>query len=68
MALTKAKQHVIEQKTKLHYDCKIEQHDIVGVVHHSWNQSFAKVEGNKKAIAERGWGPLTYNLLDYPEL
>jgi len=60
--------HVIEQKAKLRYDCKIEQHDIVGVVHHSWNQSFAKVEGNKKAIAERGWAPLTYNLLDHPEL
>jgi len=40
----------------------------VGIVHHAWNQSFAKVEGNKKAIAERGWAPLTYNLLDHPEL
>ena len=29
---------------------------------------FAKKEMNKKAIAERGWGPLNYILLDHPEL
>jgi hypothetical protein len=29
---------------------------------------FARVESNKKAVAERGWGPLMYNLLDHEEL
>ena len=28
----------------------------------------AKKKMNKKAIAERGWGPLNYILLDHPEL
>jgi hypothetical protein len=26
------------------------------------------VDGNKKAIADRGWNPLNYILLDHPEL
>ena len=31
-------------------------------------ESFARVKSKKTAIAERGWGPLTYNLLDHDEL
>ena len=46
----------------------IERHDIVGLVHYAWEKSFARVRNNKKATAVRGWGPLTYNLLDSEEL
>jgi hypothetical protein len=68
MALVKAKQQIINEKSKLHLPCKLERHDVVGLVHRAWNKSFARVDSNKKAIANRGWGPLTYNLLDHPEL
>ena len=37
--------------------------DITYIVGQAWANSFARVENNKKAIAERGWGPLTYVLL-----
>jgi hypothetical protein len=30
--------------------------------------SFMKVDSNQWAIAERGWNPLNYNLLDHEEL
>jgi hypothetical protein len=46
----------------------IECHDVVGIVHYAWKQSFSPIESNKKATAERGWNPLTYTLLDSPEL
>jgi len=53
---------------QLHLDFKIEKQDIVGIVHYAWNASFARVETNKKAIANRGWYPANYILLDSKEL
>jgi hypothetical protein len=49
-------------------DFKIDYHDVVRLVQHDWQYSFAKVESSRKAIAERGWNPLAYNLLDNSEL
>ena len=40
----------------------------MGIVHYAWEQSFARVETNKKATAARGWNPLTYSLLDNKDL
>lgn len=40
----------------------------MGIVHYAWNASFARVETNKKAIANRGWYPANYILLDSKEL
>jgi len=53
---------------KLCLDTKIERHDAVGLVHRAWLKSFAKVDSNKRAIADRGWNPLSYKLLDHEEL
>jgi len=55
-------------KAKNCLDCKIEKMDVVLLVHKAWVVSFARVDPNKKAIAERVWGPLNYALLDNPEL
>jgi len=69
MALTEAKQCVLEKKMNMQLKrANIERHDIVGLVHYAWEKSFARVRNNKKATAVRGWGPLTYNLLDSEEL
>jgi len=68
MALTVEKQNLLEKKTKLCLDTKIERHDAVGLVHRAWMKSFAKVDSNKRAIADRGWNPLNYKLLDHEEL
>jgi hypothetical protein len=68
-ALTVRKQEVLERKTDMRLgSANIERHDIVGLVHYAWNKSFACEEANRKATAARGWCPLTYNLLDCPEL
>jgi len=34
----------------------------------SWGKRFARLCTNKKAVAERGWGPLNYNCLLNPEI
>jgi hypothetical protein len=38
------------------------------IVRYAWEKSFARIQTNKHAIPERGWGPLNYVLLDHPEL
>jgi hypothetical protein len=43
-------------------------YDIVIIANEAWQNSFERVEFNKKAIAVRGWFPLTRNLLDHPDI
>ena len=42
--------------------------DIIIIVNSAWNKSFSDIKGNKEAIVQRGWFPLTRNLLLLPEL
>jgi len=69
MAITKAKAKLVDMKIKKYIKnpC-VEKYKIVLVVNQAWTTSFARVEYNKKAIAAGGWNPLTFNLLDNPEI
>lgn len=42
--------------------------DIIIIVNQAWEQSFARVRTNKKAIAERGWFPYNRNVLLHPDI
>lgn len=42
--------------------------DICPLVCAAWAESFGNQEFGKKAIAQRGWGPLNYILLQHPQL
>jgi hypothetical protein len=68
MALSKAKRLLVEKKENAALIGTIEKTDIVGLVTYAWKHSFDRVASNRKAIAERGWGPLNYNLLLHPEI
>jgi hypothetical protein len=68
IAVKKRKEIDLQEKARLCLECKIEKHGIVGIVHYAWNASFVRVETNKKAIANRGWYPASYILLDHKEL
>jgi hypothetical protein len=68
MALAKAKHGIGDKKENSGLVGTIEKTDIVSLVSCAWNQSFARVASNQKAVAERGWGPLSYNLLLHPEI
>ena len=68
MALTKHKRNLLTRKEECRLEFAIEKVDVVYLVHQAWLDSFARVQSNKKAIAERGWNPLTYNCLLHPEI
>jgi len=69
MAITKAKTELVLKKQRCCWgNARVETYEIVIVVNAAWEKSFARVEQNKKAIAARGWHPLTRNLLDHPEI
>ena len=42
--------------------------NIVPLVNKAWNASFVRIDKNRKAISERGWGPCNQNLLLYKEI
>lgn len=69
MAMTKAKDEILKRRERLGIgELGIQPSDIMLLIRNSWNQSFAKVESNKKAIAERGWFPYNRNLLKNPQI
>jgi hypothetical protein len=49
-------------------DLEILPSDVIPIVNHAWNDSFANISGNRVAICERGWYPLNKNLLLLDEL
>jgi hypothetical protein len=40
--------------------------DIIPIVNRTWATTLGDQRKVKKAISQRGWGPLTYTLLDHP--
>ena len=59
---------LLKKNADCHLDFAVEKTNVVLLVHQAWKESFAVKATNKKAIAERGWGPLNYILLDNKEL
>ena len=68
IALTKAKQKLLEYKVNKCMPGTLEATDMIPLINKAWEHSFARELTNKKAITERGWNPLNYNLLTYPEI
>mmetsp|Transcript_19133 Transcript_19133/g.27550 ORF Transcript_19133/g.27550 Transcript_19133/m.27550 type:complete len:177 (-) Transcript_19133:603-1133(-) len=42
--------------------------DIIPIINLAWNQSFSRIDSNKKAISDRGWNPLNRALLKDPAI
>ena len=69
IAFTKAKQELLNLKIKkMAKDVSLRPTDLMPLINIAWKKSFARVDKNQQAIAERGWNPLNYNLLTDPEL
>ena len=62
------KQYVLKQKTSFGLGFNINKTDIMGLVWQAWKPLFANIVSTQKALAERGWNPLTYVLLDHPDI
>ena len=69
IALARAKKEFLEKKLRLFIDPPtLTSNDVIPLVNEAWKASFDRVDKNKKAIAERGWGPCNRNLLLYKEI
>ena len=68
MRLSKAKKDLMQKKIDNYLPPTLVPSDIIILLNYAWKHSFARVEGNKKAIYERGWCPYNRNLLLKPEL
>ena len=67
IALTKAKRDYLKHSSRTEKK-KFSPSDIIPLVNIAWKESFALDSKGKKAIIKRGWSPMTYALLDHPEL
>jgi hypothetical protein len=69
IATYRVKEEILEERKNLMMDSvSILPSDIITIVNRAWEESFARVEQNKKAIAERGWFPYNRNLLKNGEI
>ena len=68
MHLTQAKRDLLTKKALYHLPFAIEKTDVVGIVAHAWEKSFARLRTNKKAVAEQVWGPLNNYCWLNPEI
>jgi len=69
MAMTKAKQNLLELKDTLGLQNNgILDTDLMQLINKAWERSFARVDKNKNAISVRGWNPLNRALLLDPLL
>ena len=66
MMSVKAKRKIVDDKKRLMMEPTIEPCEIINIVNETWDESFGCTKTNKKAIAERGWGPFNRNLITYP--
>ena len=65
IAIGKAKQKLLAKRLDTYMDSPgIYPTDIMSIVNDAWDCSFAVVKSNQTAIADRGWNPLNYCLLD----
>ena len=66
--ITEHKEKIIEFKMKNNLPLTLSPTDIVPIVNAAWGPSFGNPENGRKALAQRGWFPLTYNILLDPEI
>ena len=57
------KRHLLSQKERRRAAFAVQKDDILDLVSKAWDESFAHIATNQKAVAEQGWGPLNYNFL-----
>ena len=69
MAITKAKQNLLEMKDSIGMqNAGMIDTDLMPLINEAWEKSFARVDKNRNAIADRGWNPLNKALLLDPTL
>ena len=66
IAMIKTKSELLKKRLNMYMDePNLLLTDMIPCINYVWNMSFDRVGFNKKAIADKGWGYLDYNLLCY---
>ena len=68
IAITKAKDELLQEKDKKCMRAELQTYDIIPLVNKAWDKSFARTNKNKTAISDRGWNPLNRNILTFPDI
>ena len=68
IAMSRAKQQLVELKETMGLPPSLNDQDLMPIINQAWQQSFAKVATNKKAISDRGWSPLNRAILRNEDL
>jgi hypothetical protein len=68
MSMNRMKEFTMNKRMTTMTHVELVPTDIIPLVNYAWEQSFMKVESNKRAICDRGWYPLNQNLLLEPVL
>ena len=48
--------------------CPIKSYDVIPLMNIIFHRSFGNAKGNRKAVVDRGWYPLTQNLIEHTSL
>ena len=56
MAMIDAKRKLLDLKRKSCMNETIDKNDLMLLINIAWNKSFARVDKNRRAIVDRGWG------------
>lgn len=68
IAISRAKQDLVQKKESLGLPPSLVDTDMMPLINMAWQQSFAKISSNKRAIADRGWNPLNRAILTNDDL
>jgi hypothetical protein len=68
IAITKWKRWLRQQKADLGLKQTIENHDIMILLDWAWKEICALVANNKKAVADHGWNPLNFAVMECDDL
>jgi hypothetical protein len=64
----KVKEDIRDRQRLFYENNKISRHHCVFILHQVFPDCYGNVEGNKKAILQRGWNPLNRGCLSIPEI
>jgi len=68
MAMTDVKRKLLDLKRQSCMNETIDTNDLMMLINIAWNKSFARVDKNKRAIADRGWKPYNHNILTFSHI
>ena len=68
MTMIDAKRKLLDLKRQSCMNETIDKNDLMLLINIAWNKSFARVDKNRRAIADRRWGQYNRNILTFSHI